>query len=232
MDLRQPWSIVAEHEDWGEASVSSATVCLDCGRLRDDFGWRLNRSNLFMLRAAASVGRTGSWRELRLPRFREVGTTVGSLDTIRPTIRRRRLHVVYEHMTVQSLEGLVREALHLPPNLWPYGLLPRGWNQPLVIHHGLAWKFARKRDRPHLYLMNYTGDAIRYPTEVWLGTHRGKPRIRFFKKLSATGGVHTLLVCADPRASVIVTSYIAAPHVCDASREGTLLYASWATELQ
>jgi hypothetical protein len=180
-----------------------------------------------MLRATARIGRTGTWKKLGLPELKEVGTTVGSADVIRPTIRRRRFHAVYERLTHQSLEGLVRAALALPPNNWAYGVEARGWNCPLVVHHGLASKFARKRDRPHLYLVSYVGDALKHPTEVWLGMHRGKPRIRFFKKLSAANDVHVLLVCADPRNSIVVTAYVAAPHVCDASREGTLLYASW-----
>lgn len=224
-----PWAAVVEHQDFGNACASVTAACLDCGRLPGEPDWYLERSHLLMLRAGARIGRKGTWKKLGLPEFREVSTTVGPPGLIQRTIRRRRFHTMYENRNHQSLEGLVREALSLPRNNWSYGLTVRGWNCPLVIHHGLAWKFARKRDRPHLFLANYIGDALKYPTEVWLGAHRGKPRIRFFKKLSTASDIHVLLVCADPRDSIVVTAYIVAPHVCDASREGSLLYASWTT---
>ncbi|HEV2642796.1 MAG TPA: hypothetical protein VGT98_08815 [Candidatus Elarobacter sp.] len=164
-----------------------------------------------------------------MPRFDEIGDTVGPTYAIFPTVKRRRFHQVFQNMSGANLEGLIRNAMGLPANLWPYGLRPDAWGAPLVIHHGLVGKFARKRDRPHLFLVSYTADAIMYPTEVWLGTHRGKPRLRFLKKLSVFGVVNNLLVCADPRTSIVVTSYVVAPHSLDASREGELLHASWAS---
>ncbi len=223
-----PWNAVVEHDDRGNACTVVRAACPDCGRLPGEPGWRLDRSHLLMLRAGIRIGQLGTWKKLGLPAFREIGFTVGSAELIRRTIRRRRLHVKYDHLSHQGLEGLVRDSLGISHNDWPRGVVACGWSCPVVVHHGLAWKFAHKRDRQHLYLVNYIDDTLRFPTEVWLGTHRGKPRIRFFKKLSTAGDVHNMLVCADPRDALVVTAYIAAPHVCDASREGTLLYASWA----
>ncbi|MEA2689393.1 MAG: hypothetical protein QOD51_2000 [Candidatus Eremiobacteraeota bacterium] len=96
-----------------------------------------------MLRAGARVGETGTWKDMQLPEFPEIGTTVGYPDVVRPTIKRRRFHTWYSHMSSENLEALIRNAMNLSPRLWPYGVSPRGWCSPLVIHHGLAKKFAR-----------------------------------------------------------------------------------------
>jgi hypothetical protein len=223
------WPALAEHEALGIASVAVHAACVSCGRLQADEGWRLDHSHILMLHGRTQIGAVGSWKKLGLPRFDEIGDTVGPSYAVFPTVKRRRFQQMFQNMSGGNLETLIRNAMGLPANLWPYGLRPEAWGAPIVIHHGLAVKFARKRDRPHLFLVSYTADAVMYPTEVWLGTHRGKPRLRFLKKLSVFGVVNNLLVCADPRTSIVVTSYVVAPHSLDASREGELLHASWAS---
>ncbi len=80
----------------------------------------------------------------------------------------------------------------------------------------------------HIFLCGYTYDAIAFPTEVWHGTHNGKPHLRFLKKLATANDVHTLLVSVDSESSITASSYILDPQQYDVNREGTFLFASWA----
>lgn len=198
-----------------------------CGALPVAPGFQLEESARLMLLARERIGRTGDWRKLSLPRFHRIGRTIGPAVVV-PTVRRRRVHETFERMSEANLEGLVRGYLGLSATLWPRAVHAAVWPHPIVIHHGLAHKFARKRDRDHLFLCGYTPDAIEYPTEVWHGSHGGKPRLRFLKKLATADDIHTLLVSVDSESSIVATSYILGPQQYDVNREGTLLFAAWA----
>ena len=86
----------------------------------------------------------------------------------------------------------------------------------------------RKRDVDHVFLCSYAVDAVQFPTEVWLGTHMGRRRLRFLKKLSTLHEHHTLLVSVDPDASIAMTAYMLDDQQHEVNREGAFLYASWA----
>jgi hypothetical protein len=202
-------------------------ACVTCGALPATPEVRLEESFRLMLLARERIGSSGDWRSLGLPRFHRIGRTVGPAVIV-PTLRRRRVHETFERLSDANLEGLIRRYMGLPATLWPRAVHTAVWPHPIIIHPGLAQKFARKRDRDHIFLCGYTYDAIAFPTEVWHGTHNGKPHVRFLKKLATANDVHTLLVSVDSASSIVATSYILDPQQYDVNREGTFLFASWA----
>lgn len=212
-----------------DSAVLSVTgACVRCGQVEADSRWRLSESSLFELRARRSLGRVGDWRSLLLPRFHRIGRTIGAAFNIAPTIRRRRFGETIANLSEGNLEGLIRRYMGLGVLLWPRSIVPRAWPRPIIVHHGLARKFAQKRDVDHTLLCSYVIDAIQHPTEVWLGTHMGRPRLRYLKKFSTLREHYTLLVSVDPRDSIVLTAYMIDDQQHEVNREGEFLYASWA----
>jgi hypothetical protein len=209
------------------AAIAVRQACVMCGALPAAPRFRLEESFRLMLLARERVGRTGDWRSLHLPPFHRIGETIAP-GAVVPTLRRRRVHETFERLSEANLEGLIRRYMGLPSTLWPRAVHTAVWRHPIIIHPGLARKFTRKRDRDHIFLCGYTYDAIAFPTEVWHGTHNGKPHLRFLKKLATANDVHTLLVSVDIESSIVATSYILSPQRYDVNREGTFLFAAWA----
>ncbi len=102
------------------------------------------------------------------------------------------------NLSVTNLEGIIRRYMGLGSSLWPLSVASPAWPRPIILHHGLALKFAKKGDVDHVFLCGYCSDTVRYPTELWLGTHHGRSRLRFLKKLSTLSEHYTLMLSADP----------------------------------
>jgi hypothetical protein len=203
-------------------------ACVACGTTVETPARRLTESERFMLLARERLGRDGDWRGLGLPPFERIGLTVGPPVVVRTL--RRRLSEASERLALPALEDLLRDAMALQPTLWPRTVRTACWPHPVIVHHGLPHKFARKGDRGHIDLCGYTHDAIAHPTEVWRAVHRGKPYLRFLKKFVSPSEAHILLACVDARTSLVVTSYTLTARQCDANRSGTFLFASWAAD--
>lgn len=226
--IRTSWTTTVTNDRGDDDIARITSACIRCGRLGDDPRWQLSESSLFELRARERIGRNGDWRTLLLPRFHRLGRTVAAASIIAPTIRRRRVVETIAKMTDANLEGIIRKYMGLAPSLWPRSIVSPAWRQPLIVHHGLALKSALKRDIDHVFLCSYTADTIQYPTEAWLGTHRGRPRLRFLKKLATHNDHHTLLVSVYPNDSIVATAYMLDDQQHEVNREGTFVFASWA----
>jgi hypothetical protein len=221
------WRTTVRSEAAGDNIATVPSACVQCGRLTSNLEWRLSESSLFQLRARERIGHTGNWRSLQLPRFHRLGRTIGDDALILRTIRNRRLREKIENLTLANLEGLIRKHMGLPSSLWPRSIPSPGWHHPIIVHHGLALKFATKKDVNHVFLCGYIYDVIKYPTEVWLGTHHERPRLRFLRKLRTEKEHYTLLVSVDPTDSIVATAYILDDQQHEVNREGVFCFASW-----
>ncbi len=146
-DIPAGWAALAADPLLGSGAAELRQACVGCGALAP--GVRLDESLRFMLLARERVWRTGDWRSLGLPRFHRIGRTVGA-EVVVSTVRRRRVHEKFEAMSEANLEGLIRRYMGFSATLWPRAVHTALWPHPIIIHPGLAHKFARKRDRDHI----------------------------------------------------------------------------------
>lgn len=201
-------------------------ACVRCGAIPDS-QMHLDEESLLMLRGRARIGRSGTWRELGLPRFDRIGRTIGHPDNIFKTVKSRRFHDSFDTMSEPNLAGRIRTLIGLPTNSWPDALFFPTWKHPIIVHHGLPIKFARKKDKDHVFLCSYLRDAIAHPTEVWIDIHNERPHVRFIKKLDTANDHYTLLVSVDAKTSIVMTAFILDPTQFGLNRRGEFAYASW-----
>lgn len=224
--VKNPWLTTVLDSEGGSDTLQIEAACVACGAIPDS-PKRLSEESLLMLRGRTRLGSTGTWRELGLPSFRRIGQTIGHPDNIFKTKKSRRFHDTFDAMSEPNLTGRIRTLIGLPTNSWPDALFFPRCPHPIIVHHGLPIKFARKKDKDHVFLCSYLRDAITYPTEVWIGIHNERPHIRFIKKLATANEQFTLLVSVDARTSIVKTAFILDPTQFGVNRRGEFVYASW-----
>jgi hypothetical protein len=221
--------------DWPASTESASAVtvrraCIGCGKiLAPADGGFLDSDYRARLWGREQVGKRGDWQRLGLPSMRRIGAGVGPASLVTQVAKSDRFFKYdWENLADADLFGSVRSRLGLGRGWWPRAVMTPAWSQPVIDHHGLAEKFARKRDNSHLHLVSLACRTIASPVEAWIDEYDGSSSLYLLARYRIGGDVVAHMACVDTRTNLCTTIYHHDPDGEQAKRRGLFQYAAWA----